>query len=116
MPGEDMVILTRTFDLLIWLLPRAEKFPAAQRFVVTKRLTDAALDFQEALFDANAHGGANRLAHLIDADAHLDKLRLYLRLAHQWRWLTAGQYQHVSAMVAEIGKLLGGWMRQTKSQ
>ena len=115
MPAEDMVILTRTFDLLTWLLPRAEKFPKAQRFVVTKRLNDAALDFQEALFDANAHSGPERLAYLTDADAHLDKLRLYLRLAVQWGWLTSGQYQHVSAMVAEIGKLLGGWIRQTRA-
>jgi len=35
-----------------------------------------------------------------------------LRLAHRWHWLSDGQYEHVSRMVAEIGKLLGGWMRQ----
>jgi len=34
-----------------------------------------------------------------------------LRLAHQWHWLSAGQYQHVSAMVAELGRLLGGWIQ-----
>ena len=46
------------------------------------------------------------------ADAALNRLRLYLRLAHHWTWLSDGQYAHVSAMVAEIGKLLGGWIRQ----
>ncbi len=45
----------------------------------------------------------------------LNKLRLYLRLAHQWGWLNDGQYRHVSAMVAEIGRLLGGWMKKTSS-
>jgi len=108
-----MVILTRTYDLVAWLLPQAEKFPKAQRFVVTKRLVDALLDFQEALHDANARSGAARLRHLEDADAHLDKLRLYLRLVHEWRWLNHGQYRHVSSMVAEIGRLLGGWKKQT---
>jgi hypothetical protein len=48
------------------------------------------------------------------ADAHLDKVRLYLRLVHQWEWLTNGQYEHVSRMVNELGKLLGGWIRQTR--
>lgn len=115
MPAEEMIILTRTFDLLTWLLPQAEKFPKSQRFVVTQRLTGAALDFQEALFDANAHSGADRLFYLTQASAHLDKLRLYLRLAMQWNWLTAGQYQHVSAMIAEIGRLLGGWIKQTRA-
>jgi len=112
---KEMVIFTQTYDLLTWLLPQCERFPQAQRFVVTKRLQGALLDFQEAIFEANAHSGTTRLDHLRAADAHLNKLRCYLRLAHQWHWLSSGQYEHVSRMVAEIGKLLGGWLRQTKS-
>ena len=110
MPNE-MIILTRTFDLLAWLLPRSEGFPKVYRHTVTQRLINAALDFQEALFDANSQGGTTRQKHLRTADSHLNKLRLYLRLAHHWKWLNDGQYRHVSVMVAEIGKLLGGWMK-----
>ena len=109
-----MVIFTRTYDLLQWLLPKSERFPKAQRFVLTKRLQDAALDFQETIFLANANEGRTREAHLRTADAHLNKLRLYLRLAHQWEWLNASQYAHVSRMVAEVGRLLGGWLKQTQ--
>ena len=108
-----MVIFTRTYDLLSWLLPQCDHFPKSQRFVVTQRLLGAALDFQESIFDANARGGAQRLQHLQAADAQLDKLRLYLRLANRWNWLSAGQYEHASRLVAGIGKLLGGWIRQT---
>ena len=113
---DDMVIFTRTYDLLTWLLPRSEGFPKAQRFVVTKRLQDALLNFQETIYLANAAEGRTRLAYLQTADAHLNQLRLYLRLAHDWQWLTSGQYEHVSKMVAEIGRLLGGWLRQTRGK
>lgn len=112
--ATELVIFTQTFDLLNWLFPQCERFPKTQRFVVTQRLQGAALDFQEALFDANARSGEARFQQLQAADAHLNKLRLYLRLAQQWGWLSAGQYEHVSRMVAGIGKLLGGWLRQTK--
>ena len=44
-------------------------------------------------------------------DEDLDKVRVYLRLAVRWDWLSAGQYQHVAQMVTEIGKLLGGWIK-----
>lgn len=111
-----MIILTQTYDMLVWLLPRTEKFPLNQRFIITARLQNAVLDFQEALYDANVHEGRSRLSHLTEADAHLNKLRLYLRLARQWGWLSEGQYRHVSEMVANIGKLLGGWIRQTKGR
>jgi hypothetical protein len=107
--AEDMIILTRTFDLLAWLLPKLERFPRLYRSTVTQRLMDAALDFQEALFEAQSQGGSTRERHLRQADAALNKLRLYLRLAHRWHWLNDGQYQHVSTMVVELGRMLGGW-------
>lgn len=110
--SDQMVILSRVFDLLDWLLPKGERFPRAYRFTLTQRLMSAALDLQEALFDAQSQRGRQRLAHLHAADAALGKLRLYLRLAHRWRWLSDGQYEHVSRLVAEVGRLLGGWLRQ----
>jgi hypothetical protein len=111
----EMVVFARTLDLIRWLAPQAEKFPKNQRFLVTHRLLGATFDLQELLFDANVHKHAERLRSLSMADAQLGKIRLYLRLAHEWQWLSSGQYEHVSRMVAEIGKLLGGWIKQTKS-
>ena len=95
-----------------WLLPKSERFPKLYRGTVTQRLMDAALDFQEALLMAQTYRDKIRLRHLRAADAHLNKARLYLRLVHEWGWLSPGQYQHVSRMVAEIGRLLGGWIKQ----
>jgi len=111
--AEEMILLTRLFDLLAWLLPKVEKFPKAHRFTVTQRMMDAALDCQDAVFLAQSRRGTRRLAALRDADTALNRLRLYLRLAHRWQWLSEGQYEHVSAQVAEIGRLLGGWIKQT---
>jgi hypothetical protein len=54
--------------------------------------------------------------HLEAADAALNRLRLYLRLAFEWRRFNDGQYEHVSGMGAEIGRLLGGWIRQTEQK
>ena len=108
-----MIILAKTFALLDWLLRRVDTFPRSGRQAVTPRLTGAALDLQEALHQANARAGAQRMSHLEAADAHLDNVRLYLRLAHQWQWLSDGQYRHVSLMVAEVGRLLGGWKKQS---
>lgn len=111
MPEEKMVIFTRTYDLLTWFLPLSESFPRSQRFVVTQRLQNAVLKFQELIIEANAVRGTNRTEKLRDADTELRKVRLYLRLCEKWEWISVGQYRHVSQMVAEIGKLLGGWLK-----
>lgn len=109
--SSEMVIFTRTYDLLHWLLPKSERFPKLYRSTVTQRLMDAVLNFQESLLEAQTYQDKIRLRHLKQADAHLNKVRLYLRLVHQWGWLSRSQYEHVSRMVAEIGRLLGGWIK-----
>ncbi len=108
---KEMVIFTRTFDFLSWLLPRTNDFPRAHRHTFTRRLLDAAFDLQEHLEVANLRRGDERMAQLRLADEALAKVRVYLRLAVRWEWLSGGQYRHVAGMVAEIGRLLGGWIR-----
>lgn len=111
---EEMVVFTRAFDFLVWLLERTKGFPRSQRFVVTQRLHNAALDFHEQLFEANARRGSARLERLRRADESLDKVRHYLRLVTRLGWLSGGQYRHAAGMVAELGRLLGGWIKQTE--
>ncbi len=111
---EEMVIFTRSFEFLSWLIPRSMDFPRSQRFVVTRRLQDAALDLHERVVEANSCRDAARLERLCQASAALDKVRLYLRLSARWGWLSTGQYEHASQMVSELGRLLGGWIRQTR--
>ena len=111
---KEMPLFTRTFDFLTWLMPVTDNFPRSQRFVVTQRLRDAALDFQELIVEANNCRGQSRLDKIGLADAALDKVRLYLRLSHRWVWLKAGQYHHAAGMVTEIGRLLGGWKKTTR--
>jgi four helix bundle protein len=108
---EEMVIFTRTYDFISWLIPLTQSFPRHQRFVVTQRLQNAALNFQELLIEANTQRGAIRMDKLTAADSELRKVRLYLRLSQKWDWIKEGQYRHASVMVAEIGKLLGGWKK-----
>ena len=108
-----MPIFARTFDFLSWLLPATNNFPRAHRHTVTQRLLNAAFDLRERLEEANQRQGAARLDRLALADDALTHVRVYLRLAVHWQWLTPGQYQHVAAMMTEIGRLLGGWQQNT---
>ncbi len=113
MSQAEMPIFTRTYDFLTWLLPATNHFPRAHRHTFTQRLLDAAFDLRERLEEANLRKGPARMERLQRADEALARVRLYLRLAWRWQWLSNGQYQHVSAMVMEIGRLLGGWRKQT---
>ncbi|MCL4831439.1 MAG: diversity-generating retroelement protein Avd [Caldilineaceae bacterium] len=109
----EMPIFSRTYDFLDWLTTASNHFPRSHRHTVTRRLLEAALNFLERLVEANHLRARMRLERLHAADAELDKVRFYLRLAHHWRWLNGGQYEHSSRLVAELGRLLGGWLKVT---
>lgn len=111
-----MQIFNTCFELQLWLQPKAEKFPRPYRNTVTRRTMDAALDIAEWLNLAHVHRGRARLKALYKADVALSNLRMYLRLIHRFRWISDSQFGHASEMVEEIGRLLGGWIKQQKGQ
>ena len=115
-PSQATPIFTKAYDFLAWVVPLTDDFPRMQRHTVTKRLLDAVLNFLERLVDANNRRGHQRLTFLQAADAELDKVRFYLRLAHHWHWMNDSKYQHASTLIAELGRLLGGWHRLTRQQ
>ena len=105
---NESPIFTRTHDLLRWLLTATRKFPREQRFVLAQRVHQQAFALQDALAAAglDRHGQAR---HLLEADIALTGLRKTLLLCYELELLRDGQYRHVSEMVAEVGRLLGGW-------
>lgn len=110
---DEMPLFAKTYAFLKWLIPLTNHFPKVHRHTVTNRLVNAALEFLECLLEANSVRAQQRLAQLTAADFQLNKVRHYWRLVFDWRWINAGQYEHGGRMVAEIGRLLGGWRKVT---
>ena len=107
MSRKQSPIFARTYDLLRWLIPMTIKFPRQHRFVLAAALQRTAMALQERLVEAAF--AADPRALLRQADVSLAKLRLYLRLAHDLELLSSGQFAHASTLMAEVGRLLGGW-------
>lgn len=103
-------IFTRTYDLLRWLLPATVKFPRQHRFVLATTLQQTAIQLQEQIIEAVMTQQPRAI--LQQADITLAKLRTHIRLAHDLNLFSRGQYRHISAMVNEIGRLLGGWIKK----
>jgi hypothetical protein len=53
---------------------------------------------------------------LQELDVEIAKMKAYLRLSHQLRFLPDKKYEIWSGMVVEIGKMLGGWLKTVKAK
>ena len=110
-------IFVRTYDFLLWLIPRLVDFPRSQRGVMARQLRIQAFALYEALVDAAVcPAGGDPLPELRRADAELTKLRTYVRMSHELKLFSSGQYEHAARMLAEIGRLLGGWIKKVANE
>jgi hypothetical protein len=108
---QQSPVFTKTYDLLVWLVPATTKFPREQRFVMARAVQETALRFHERLIEAGLARDKTRQRALAQADVDLTKLRFYLRLCQDLGLITPRQYRHVAEMLTEVGRLLGGWRK-----
>lgn len=106
-------LFVRTYELLLWLIPQAQKFPRAYRFSLAERIQRLTLDFQDSLVAAGKGKGGERRLWLNKADVQLEQLRVWLRLSQDMHLLTLRQYEHAARLVSEVGRLLGAWLKQS---
>jgi hypothetical protein len=112
----DSPLFVKTYDMLKYLIPATQQFPKSQRFVLDKRIQDAALDFHECLLEARKVDLLTRRDVLRRADVDLEKLRLHLRLSMELEYLKFPQYEYASGYVVEIGRMLGSWRSGTEKK
>jgi hypothetical protein len=109
---KESPIFIKTYEMMVWLLGRTAKFPKNQRFLLARRMEDAALDFYEKLNQAALAKRPLGGVPLGEADAVLANLKLYNRLAKDLKLLAFNQYEYLANMLDEIGRLLGGWRKR----
>ncbi len=113
---KESPIFLKSYETLVWLLEHTAKFPKNQRFLMAKRMEDAALEFHERINQAAHRAGAPAAESLAEADEVLANLKMYNRLAKDLKLLAFHQYEYLAVALDEIGKLLGGWLRSLRGR
>jgi hypothetical protein len=111
--GKLPVVLVKWYDHANWLLDRVDSFPKNQRFIFGQRLADLALGILELLVEAAY--SREKAGLLREANKKLEVLRWLVRMAKDRLLLTARQYEFSSEKLAECGKMVGGWTKQTEA-
>ena len=109
---NESPIFARAYDLARETCRLSESFPRSRRAVLGRRFEEAAFDVHEALVAAAKK--ERPATYLIEADAALARYRFCLRLAQELGLLSVGRLEEIGRIVAEVGRLLGGWQRKLK--
>jgi len=107
---NELPVIQKTFDMLLWLIPKLDLFPRKQKYLLGERIEKSALDFigllQKAKYDKK-----NKKTALLDAHITFEQFKTLVRLAVGLDLLPVNKYEYLSQYITDIGKMLGGWMK-----
>ncbi len=113
--SREAPVYVQTHDMLAWLTAHLEHWPRTQRFFLARQVMDSATELYRSLLMARKVRGPQRAEALLAADVHLELLKSLLRLGQEQKYMSVSQYVHVSGMLSEIGRQIGGW-RQSEEK
>ena len=106
---QELIVITKTYDLILWSCNHTSKFPRNHRFVLGERIERNLYGLLETLIAAKYTKNRQRL--LEDANLSLEVLRFQMRLAKDLQCLKVESYAFAAKSIDEIGRLIGGWLR-----
>lgn len=103
-------IISRHYDFLKWLMERIAKFPRNQKYSFGNVLEQKGLLILEQLI--YAYYQRDKLETLKKVNIEIEVIRHYLRLSKDMNFITLNQYEFAINALFEIGKQIGGWIKQ----
>ncbi|MBN1479307.1 diversity-generating retroelement protein Avd [candidate division KSB1 bacterium] len=110
--AEKEDILTKTYDLLRYIIPQLAKFPREQKFILADRIETHILQILEDLVEAYYSERSVKRPILIRVNLKLEKLRFLIRLSHDLQFFSHRQYGYLADKINEIGRMVGGWLKK----
>ena len=101
-------------DLVGWTLDRTASLPKSHRFTFGERIDRLTLDCLELVVEAIYASPDKKGAPLRRVNLNLEKLRVFWRLICDRRWISQQQLLYVSLRLDEIGRMIGGWLKQAE--
>jgi hypothetical protein len=109
---EQMAIVEKYERVISYLYPIAQSMPR-KHGVARDMFLQSLLSIPDALFQA---GKSNQVSKIYTADAEIANLRFWMRFLLSIRSITPHQLQTAQILLAEVGSMLGAWIKRRQKQ
>jgi hypothetical protein len=111
---EDLSIIQKTYDLIVWYVPILNRLPRDHKFLLGDRLIAGLYELLEHLIDAQY--AKVKVTKLQALNPRLSILRRQTRLLLDFGLIKSQRYEYAAKQLNGIGAELGGWIRQRKKK
>ena len=109
---EDLQILQKTYDMILYSQNALNQFPKFEKHVMAAEIRKTMNNLLALIITANKK--YYKKTTLQEIDIELEKLRTFVRLSKDMKYIDIKKYEVWSRHLTEIGKMLGGWMKTFK--
>ena len=106
---SHLSIFQKSYDLFKILHQYIAIFPRSEKYSLGQKIKDASINFLDQIIRAN--NARDKRPYLEEASQLLEILRIYLRLCYDLKLIGLRRYEIVSKKIDEIGRMLGGWLK-----
>ena len=112
----DLPIIHRLMEVYKIWQEYLQDFSRISRFTLGEKIDIIFLELTEDIFSASALKSEKKLSRLNESSVKLDLLKFLLRIAWEIKAIDNKKFILLSDRFGEIGKMLGGWIRQLKEK
>ncbi len=109
MAVENLKIKLKAEDMIKYGYLALRQFPKSEKFGLAADIKKTMFSALEMIIRANRARDKREALYAIDTE--LEVLRTQVRLATDLEFMPLGRYETWSGYLAEIGRMLGGWIK-----
>lgn len=108
---SDLIVFQKVYDFLLWVKPTVQRFAKVHKYSLGVELERETVQLLRQIVRANMYKSEKR-ARIAECFVDYETIKIFIRLAKDYKLLSAKQYEFAAVRLNEIGKLLGGWYRK----
>lgn len=109
---NELKIKQKVYDMMKYAYPALQQFPKSEKMALAADIKRCMNNLLGLVIEADKKYYKKTTLQMIDVE--LEKIKIYVRLSRDLGFLPMKKYEYWSGLLAEIGKMLGGWIKSVK--
>ena len=110
---DKLLVWQRAHSLVLKIYEVTNNFPKEEIWGLTSQIRRAAVSVPSNIVEGKARGSRKDFKRfLLVARGSLEEVKYQSLLAKELKYMNEEQYEEITAMIEEVGRLLGGMIRK----
>jgi len=114
---EDLIIYKQYIELIYYTENILMKFPKCERFALASTIKNSTYEGMRCVINAfKEYTKEQKISNLNHLDTTLKMIKVMIRVSYKKKYINPKNYAAWSKKLANLGNLLGGWMKSCLKQ